>query len=356
MKEFHLPASFHGHSAVLAPPKPRAILFDWDHTLINPDAAVKAAVAETIEEMAALGHVLPADGPYAGLSGEKILAHPVWRGRIIETLQEAYADGGETALADAAVIYRKHVGPAALAHATLIPGAVETLKFLREQNIPLAVVSQKRQHSVEAEYGKLLAPIFGDSILLVGSTPESKGKPHPEALYKAMDGLGIPAKNRGAAVWMVGDSLHSDIGAAKNAGCAPVWFGPDAAKARAEGTAEVPCVIDHAELKQVGEAACWDKEQQAEFAKVLVEYVGKGQQAAERCTKIGMSLAQVRDMGRGNHLPDLEKAKRISHALGYENPYSLLAFSRREVQVLDAGKPLWAQNPGIEKRGTWLAK
>lgn len=96
--------------------------------------------------------------------------------------------------------------------ARVFDGVREALPLL---SMPLACVTNKPQASAEGLLRQLgLRDAFA---VVVGQQPGLRPKPHPDALLRACDGLGVSP----AAVWMVGDS-RNDAESAAAAGCAAV--------------------------------------------------------------------------------------------------------------------------------------
>lgn len=121
---------------------------------------------------------------------------------------------------EALEVMEKHLEKHKVDYATEIYRWSETLKLLREKNIPYAVVSNSSEKSIRryikekmGEDGKLFdgVPIFGNS-----------NKPDPTNIFKACGALGVKPSEH---VWFVGDTMRTDIKAAMKAGVHPILFG-----------------------------------------------------------------------------------------------------------------------------------
>jgi len=104
-----------------------------------------------------------------------------------------------------------------IARTTLIPGARETVRRLREQGWPVGVITdgsswvQRRKLEVSG-LGALLHPMI---------TPDEAGafKPEPRIFQFAAESVGMPSTSHLYA----GDSWETDILGARNAGWSAIW-------------------------------------------------------------------------------------------------------------------------------------
>ncbi|MDP4174394.1 MAG: HAD-IA family hydrolase [Bacteroidota bacterium] len=102
----------------------------------------------------------------------------------------------------------------------VFPNVVDTLKYLKDKNISLALLTTKAQEQAELILEHFALSKYFD--LIMGRRPDIAIKPAPDALLKICSDLGVDA----ASALMVGDS-ELDIQCGKNAGsltCA-VTFG-----------------------------------------------------------------------------------------------------------------------------------
>ncbi len=103
------------------------------------------------------------------------------------------------------------------------PGAVATVRVLREQGARVGIVTSKgnrigrRTMEACALHNEIEIVVFGNEV--------AHPKPHPEPVFKALDALGLSEDP--ASVLFVGDSPH-DIRAGRSAGTktAAVTWGP----------------------------------------------------------------------------------------------------------------------------------
>jgi putative hydrolase of the HAD superfamily len=98
------------------------------------------------------------------------------------------------------------------------PGAIETLRYLRDQGVRLALITSG---SAEAQQRKIdrfgLAPLF-DCILIEGEL--GVGKPDERVYLHALEQLNTEPEE----TWMVGDNLVWDVQAPQRLGMFGIWL------------------------------------------------------------------------------------------------------------------------------------
>lgn len=181
---------------------PRAVLFDWDNTLVDSWATIHVA----------LNHVMAAMGK------------PPWtmadtRSRVRLSLRESFPLHFGARWEEARDIYLDHFRAIHLARLTALPGCAELLEGLAGDGIYLGVVSNKTGAILRLEADKLgWSRHFGR---IVGAGDAAADKPDPAPVALALEPTGITA---GEQVWFVGDT-GIDMVCAANAGCVPVLLG-----------------------------------------------------------------------------------------------------------------------------------
>ncbi|MGC2413393.1 MAG: HAD family hydrolase [Stellaceae bacterium] len=193
-----------------APPfrRPRAILFDWDNTLVDSWA--------TIHE--ALNFLMRAMG-----KPEWSLAETHQRVRL--SLREAFPPIFGERWEEAREIYLGRFREIHLDRLTALPGRERMLRALADQEMFLGVVSNKTGELLRREVAQLGWSDFFGSI--VGAGDAVVDKPAREPVHLALAPSGVPA---GADVWFVGDTAI-DMECARNSGCVAVLLGYGAAPA-----------------------------------------------------------------------------------------------------------------------------
>ena len=182
--------------------KPRAILFDWDNTLVDTWA--------TIHE--ALNHVMAAmDRPAWSLADTKE--------KVRLSLRESFPLHFGERWEEARTIYLDKFAAIHLDRLAPLPGRAAMLQGLQGQGIYLAVVSNKTGELLRREVSRLgWMGYFGR---VVGAGDCAADKPACDPVHLALTDSGVTA---GAEVWFVGDTAV-DMECAVNSGCVPVLLG-----------------------------------------------------------------------------------------------------------------------------------
>jgi len=183
-------------------PRPRAILFDWDNTLVDTWPCIGRATNITLEAM-----------------GHKPWTEPEIRQRIAGSLRDTfpaiYGDRWE----QARDIYYRAFADIHLEMLQVCVGAEAMLRDAVAAGIYLGVVSNKTGKYLRAEANHLgWTDMFGR---LVGAQDAARDKPAADPIHLALSDSGIAA---GPEVWFVGDA-PIDVECGRNAGCTTVFVG-----------------------------------------------------------------------------------------------------------------------------------
>lgn len=205
---------------------PKGALFDLDDTILSINARVEQCWYKVSADfssrydslqvdtlMAAIGEVR--DWYWSDLERHR-------RGRL--NLAMARREVVEMALARLGINDSKAAGELSEAygeeidkHMQPFPGAIDTLKHLRRNNIPLALVTNG---SAEVQRRKIhrfeLGPFF-DCIVI--ESEFGFGKPDGRIFQHALNQLGVDKKD----AWMIGDDLARDMAGAKQIGILSIW-------------------------------------------------------------------------------------------------------------------------------------
>lgn len=182
-----------------AVPRPAALVFDLDGTLIDSRRDLAAAVNQVRGELGlpvlTLGQVVAMVGEGARVLVQRALG-PEVRGNAFE---EAFAS------------FLRHYRRGCLDHTRPYPGVVELLARLAAA-LPLAVLTNKPAETTSLILARLgLAGYF--RAVIAGDTLPTR-KPDPAGLLQLARGFGVPA----AALCLIGDS-RVDCDTARAAGC-----------------------------------------------------------------------------------------------------------------------------------------
>ena len=181
---------------------PRAILWDWDNTLVDGWAAIAA-------------------GLNAAFAAYDL---PLWtleevRARVRRSLRESFPEIFGEAWETARDIFYREVRARHLAVLTPMPGAAAAIEAVATAGLPQGVISNKQGPLLRAEAAHLGWDRHFRSLLGAGDAEADKPDPAPFRL--ALQAIGLPA---GPAIWYVGDT-GLDMQAARRAGCTAVLLG-----------------------------------------------------------------------------------------------------------------------------------
>jgi phosphoglycolate phosphatase len=182
--------------------QPKAILFDWDNTLVDTGATIFQAFNEML---VAMGQD-PWSPEYARLNIQL-------SGR--EAMPLLFGDRA----AEAEALFYKNVMACHLDNLKPQPGAFEMLSHLSESEIPLGIVSNKRGDVLRLEVSHLGWEKWFGPIVGAGDSP--KDKPAADPILHA---LGSIALSPSPDIWMVGD-MPVDWACAQAAGCLAIAVG-----------------------------------------------------------------------------------------------------------------------------------
>jgi phosphoglycolate phosphatase len=178
---------------------PKAVLFDWDNTLVNTWDVIHDAMNVTLTA-----------------HGQEPWTLAQTRQRVRRSMRDAFPDlfgerwqeAGERFYARYQEIHLDKLNPS--------PGARQMLDDLTSAGVYLGVVSNKLGSYLREEAAHMgWSGYFGR---LVGALDAAHDKPARDTVELALDGSGI---GPGPAVWFAGDTAI-DLECAGNSGCTPV--------------------------------------------------------------------------------------------------------------------------------------
>lgn len=183
-------------------PKPKAILFDWDNTLVDTWPVIHQALHETF---IAMGHT-----PW---TLEEV------KERVKHSARDAFPPLFGDQWQRAADIYRDAYRSRNLQHLQPLPQADAVLRWFQQQNIPMGIVSNKVGDTLRRESAHLGWDRYFEA--LIGATDTAHDKPHPAPVQKALELMGLEAS---PDIWFMGDSTV-DIEVAHRTGLTPILYG-----------------------------------------------------------------------------------------------------------------------------------
>jgi len=188
-------------------PRPSAVVFDWDNTLVDTWPVIHAALARTFETM---GHA-----PWS-LQETKARVSKSLRDSFPGLFGDRWEEAREVFYATFREIHLDGLGA--------LPGAVDLLDKLHRNTVPMAIVSNKTGSFLRTEVGHLGWDGYFGAV--VGAGDAVRDKPDPAALIMALEPLEQPMRE---TVWFIGDS-RSDLELAKAARCTGILVHPDHAE------------------------------------------------------------------------------------------------------------------------------
>ena len=179
--------------------RPKAIIFDWDNTLIDSWVVIQDALNATFREFGVAEWTLEQT-----------------KARVAKSMRDSFPELFGEQWEAAGKAFYTHFAAIHLDRLTPLPGAADMLADLSEMGIYLGVVSNKTGKLLRLEAQKLgWDKLFGN---IVGATDAPCDKPAKDPVMMALSGSGIEP---GRDVWFAGDA-RIDMECALNAGCTPV--------------------------------------------------------------------------------------------------------------------------------------
>jgi phosphoglycolate phosphatase len=178
---------------------PRAVLFDWDNTLVDGWAVIADALNTTL---VAMGHA-----PWT-------LAET--RLRVKASLRDSFPAMFGSRWKEAEKIFYDRFQSHHLDLLAPMPGAEALLGRLSARGVYLGVVSNKRGPFLREEAEHLCWSRFFGKV--IGAGDAVRDKPALEPVLMALDGTSLAP---GPDVWFVGDT-DLDMVCARDSGCVPV--------------------------------------------------------------------------------------------------------------------------------------
>ena len=183
-------------------PRPRALLFDWDNTLVDTWPTIVECYHDT----------------FTALGVAPWTAHEV-RARAHGSLRDVFPTLFGERAGEAEKVFYDTFHRIHLERLQPLPGADDLLARCREIGCYVAVVSNKVGDNLRTELAHLGWQRWISRA--VGARDCVRDKPAPDPIFRALDGTGIAPDE---TVWMVGDT-PADLMCAHAAGCLPVLVG-----------------------------------------------------------------------------------------------------------------------------------
>ncbi|MDD9900089.1 MAG: HAD-IA family hydrolase [Alphaproteobacteria bacterium] len=180
-------------------PQPKAVIFDWDDTMVTTWEKTYAAFNAAL---VAMGE--------AEWTHEKI--HAFCGPSAQDLFTQLFGDRWQ----EAEKVFYDEFERQSAKGVTLLEGAADVAAALHSKGLYLVVISNKRGPFLRAEVEQSGIAHFFKKI--VGAGDAEKDKPDPAPVHLALADSGIAP---GPDVWFVGDSI-TDMACAHATGCTPV--------------------------------------------------------------------------------------------------------------------------------------
>ncbi len=191
--------SSRNYRSPIALPQPKAILFDWDNTLVDTWQLIHNA----------MNHVLARMGCEAWTFDEV-------KTRCIRSSRETFQTLFEDRASEAHQVFYDYVDEHHLKELEISPHVLGVLNFFKEKHVPLVLVSNKDKVVLQKEVQHLKIDHYFHEI--IGSGVVEHDKPAPDMIFYALEKLNLPASEN---IWYVGDAT-TDYHAAKAAKITPL--------------------------------------------------------------------------------------------------------------------------------------
>lgn len=183
-------------------PKPRAILFDWDNTLVDTWPLIHAALNMTMKHM-----------DHTPWKYERV------RNEVKQSMRDSFPGLFGERWKEAAQFYQTSYRAIHLEKLEALPDAVAMLQIIPRSRMFVGLVSNKQGVTLRKEVAHLGWDHYFD--VAIGASDAARDKPHADPVLLALKDTGIEP---GPDVWFIGDT-GVDLEVAKVTGCTPVLFG-----------------------------------------------------------------------------------------------------------------------------------
>jgi len=182
-------------------PPPKAIIFDWDNTLVDTWPIIHVAINETLKHM----------------------GHPLWtfeqtKARVRKSMRDSFPELFGADWEKAGAFYQAQYRANHL-NLQPLPHAADVLAAVKGRGLYSVVVSNKKGGNLRQEIEHLSWTKFFDTI--VGSDDAARDKPHADPVHLAFEKSHLKS---GKDVWFIGDS-EIDLECAAATGCTAILYG-----------------------------------------------------------------------------------------------------------------------------------
>lgn len=217
--------------------KPKAIIFDWDNTLVDTWPLIQYSIDETMKRMG--------KEPW-GLEKVRNNVHKSMRESFPEIFGENWEQAGE--------IYKNSYRSLHLSDLQFLPNGLELIKSIASHDILQFVVSNKIGLTLRKEIKNLgIENLF---FACIGAHDANYDKPNRHPVELALMGSDLELGRD--EIWFIGDTI-ADVECAYNSRCTPIIYGhngdqisktipKDILQNGREGSGAVAVYFDHQEV------------------------------------------------------------------------------------------------------------
>lgn len=186
-------------------PTAKAILFDWDNTLVETWPVIHAAMNGTLVEF-----------------GRQPWTLEETKTRVRKSMRDAFPELFGDAWEAAGEAFYRHYSRIHLEELIVLKDADLLLRSIQAAGVPMGVVSNKNGGFLRKEANHLnWTPYFSK---LVGATDAENDKPALDPVMLALEPMGLSPSTD---IWFVGDA-DIDLACARNAGLTGILVRPEA--------------------------------------------------------------------------------------------------------------------------------
>ena len=194
--------------ALLRLKKPKAVIFDWDNTLVDTWPLIQYSIDKTLCEMG--------KEPW-GLEKVRDCVHKSMRESFPEIFGQNWEQAGE--------IYKNTYRSIHLSKMRFLPSALDLIKEIHQMGILQFIVSNKIGVTLRKETKQL--EIDNLFFAVVGAHDANYDKPSKDPVELALLGSDIVLGSD--EVWFIGDTI-ADVECAYNSNCTPIVYGHSSQK------------------------------------------------------------------------------------------------------------------------------
>ncbi len=192
--------------ALLKLSKPRAVIFDWDNTLVNTWSLIHLAINHTMENM-----------------GKQQWSEEETKDRVRNSMRESFPAIFGDDWQKAGKIYQDRYHSFNLEKLKFLPSALDLIDKLHQNKVLLIVISNKFGATLRKEAKHL--GIDSKFFSIIGSMDATADKPSKEPVELAL--LASAINPNLDHIWFIGDSIV-DLECAYNSNCYPIIYGDGA--------------------------------------------------------------------------------------------------------------------------------